>query len=46
MLFWKIYPSDHQVEVAWVTMGKKLIASIGLSPVVHKEVIDGHIFTM
>ena len=27
-------------------MGKKLIASIGLSPVVQKEMINGHIFTM
>ena len=26
-------------------MGKKLILSIGLSLVVHKEIIDGHIFT-
>ena len=34
------------LEAAWVTMGKKLIASIGLSPVVQKEIIDGHIFTM
>ena len=25
---------------AWVTMGKKLIVFVGLSPVVHKEIID------
>ena len=27
-------------------MGKMLITSIGPSPVVHKEIIDGHIFKM
>ena len=27
-------------------MGKKLIASIGPLPVVHKEIIQGHIFPM
>ena len=42
-----IYETYQQVlEAAWVTMGKKLIACIRLSPVVHKENIDGHIFTM
>ena len=30
---------------AWVTLGKKLIASTSLSPVVHKEIIDGHVFS-
>ena len=40
-------PTYRQLlEVAWVTLGKKLIDSIVLSPVVHKEIQDGHIFTM
>ena len=37
---------DIDAFVESKTLGEKLIAYIGLSLVVHKEIIEGHVFTM
>ena len=44
---WHLSCNGNQaLEAAWVTLGKSLITSKDLSPTVHKEIVDGHIFTM